>query len=142
MIVDWVFTSRIPLLQSDEPGSQSLHSAAETDFAPRMDAAGPVHDQGFRSVRHLCHLHLRSMADAPDYRRAEGMLNVARTLEVGPLRRAFLVILPAAAPAISTGMRISIGIDWLVIVAAEMLVGGTASDIWSGIPGIICRLRA
>jgi nitrate/nitrite transport system permease protein len=33
--------------------------------------------------------------------------------------------LPAAAPTILTGMRISIGIAWLVIVAAEMLVGGT-----------------
>jgi nitrate/nitrite transport system permease protein len=52
-------------------------------------------------------------------------LNVARTLEVAPLRRAFLVILPAAAPTILTGMRISMGIAWLVIVAAEMLVGGT-----------------
>ena len=52
-------------------------------------------------------------------------VNVARTLEVGPLRRAFTVILPAAAPTILTGMRISIGIAWLVIVAAEMLVGGT-----------------
>jgi nitrate/nitrite transport system permease protein len=52
-------------------------------------------------------------------------INVARTLEVGPVRRAFTVILPAAAPTILTGMRISIGIAWLVIVAAEMLVGGT-----------------
>lgn len=52
-------------------------------------------------------------------------INVARTLEVGSMRRAFTVILPAAAPTILTGMRISIGIAWLVIVAAEMLVGGT-----------------
>ncbi|RJF74763.1 nitrate ABC transporter permease [Rhodopseudomonas palustris] len=52
-------------------------------------------------------------------------VNVARTLEVGTVRRAFTVILPAAAPTILTGMRISIGIAWLVIVAAEMLVGGT-----------------
>jgi len=52
-------------------------------------------------------------------------MNVARTLEVKPLRLAFRVILPAAAPTIMTGMRISIGIAWLVIVAAEMLVGGT-----------------
>ena len=52
-------------------------------------------------------------------------LNVAKTLEVGTFRRAFTVILPAAAPTIVTGMRISIGIAWLVIVAAEMLVGGT-----------------
>ena len=52
-------------------------------------------------------------------------LNVARTLELSPLRTAFTVILPAAAPTILTGMRISIGVAWLVIVAAEMLVGGT-----------------
>jgi nitrate/nitrite transport system permease protein len=52
-------------------------------------------------------------------------LNVARTLEVPPLRSALWVVLPAAAPTIVTGMRISMGIAWLVIVAAEMLVGGT-----------------
>jgi nitrate/nitrite transport system permease protein len=52
-------------------------------------------------------------------------VEVSRTLEVSPLRKAFFVILPAAAPTIMTGMRISIGIAWLVIVAAEMLVGGT-----------------
>ena len=52
-------------------------------------------------------------------------LNVARTLEVSAWRKAFEVILPAAAPTILTGMRISMGIAWLVIVAAEMLVGGT-----------------
>ncbi|WP_455220128.1 nitrate ABC transporter permease, partial [Kaarinaea lacus] len=52
-------------------------------------------------------------------------INIARTHELGKLRTAFTVILPAAAPTILTGMRISIGIAWLVIVAAEMLVGGT-----------------
>ena len=52
-------------------------------------------------------------------------LNVARTLEAGAWRTAFSIILPAAAPTIMTGARISIGIAWLVIVAAEMLVGGT-----------------
>ena len=57
-------------------------------------------------------------------------LNVARTLEAGTLKTAFRVILPAAAPTILTGMRISIGIAWLVIVAAEMLVGGTGIGYW------------
>lgn len=52
-------------------------------------------------------------------------VNVARTHELSNLKTAFFVILPAAAPTIITGMRISIGIAWLVIVAAEMLVGGT-----------------
>ena len=52
-------------------------------------------------------------------------VRVAQTHQLSPLRTAFTVILPAAAPTILTGMRISIGIAWLVIVAAEMLVGGT-----------------
>lgn len=52
-------------------------------------------------------------------------IKVAKTHELSALKTAFLVILPAAAPTILTGMRISIGIAWLVIVAAEMLVGGT-----------------
>jgi len=52
-------------------------------------------------------------------------LDVSRTLEVNPLRKAFRVILPAAAPTVLAGMRISMGIAWLGIVAAEMLVGGT-----------------
>jgi len=57
-------------------------------------------------------------------------LNVARTLEAGGWRTAVCVILPAAAPTILTGMRISLGIAWLVIVAAEMLVGGTGIGYW------------
>jgi ABC-type nitrate/sulfonate/bicarbonate transport system permease component len=48
------------------------------------------------------------------------LLNVAKTLELSPLRTALFVILPAASPTIVTGMRISIGIAWLVIVAAEI----------------------
>jgi nitrate/nitrite transport system permease protein len=60
-------------------------------------------------------------------------LNVARTHEVYGLRRALQVVLPAAAPTILTGMRISMGIAWLVIVAAEMLVGGTGigTFVWN-----------
>lgn len=52
-------------------------------------------------------------------------IRVAQTHELSQIRTALTVILPAAAPTILTGMRISIGIAWLVIVAAEMLVGGT-----------------
>lgn len=52
-------------------------------------------------------------------------IRVAQTHELSQLQTAWSVILPAAAPTILTGMRISIGIAWLVIVAAEMLVGGT-----------------
>lgn len=52
-------------------------------------------------------------------------LNVAAILQLSWPRRLFTVILPAAAPAIVAGLRISIGSAWVAIVAAEMLIGGT-----------------
>ena len=52
-------------------------------------------------------------------------LDVARSLGASRWRTIWKVILPAAAPNIVSGLRISIGISWLVIVAAEILVGGT-----------------
>lgn len=50
--------------------------------------------------------------------------NVARVYQIGGLRYFFKILLPAAAPYIFTGLRISIGMAWLAIVAAEMLIGG------------------
>ena len=52
-------------------------------------------------------------------------LNVAAILQLSWWRRLATVILPAAAPAIVAGLRISIGSAWVAIVAAEMLIGGT-----------------
>ncbi len=52
-------------------------------------------------------------------------LNVAAILQLSWPRRLVTVILPAAAPAIVAGLRISIGSAWVAIVAAEMLIGGT-----------------
>ncbi len=51
-------------------------------------------------------------------------VNIGRTLELSRIELATRIILPAAAPTIFTGMRIALGIAWLVIVAAEMLIGG------------------
>ena len=52
-------------------------------------------------------------------------LNVAAILQLSWPRRLVTVILPAAAPAIVAGLRISVGSAWVAIVAAEMLIGGT-----------------
>jgi nitrate/nitrite transport system permease protein len=52
-------------------------------------------------------------------------LNVAAILQLSWWRRLVTVILPAAAPAIVAGLRISVGSAWVAIVAAEMLIGGT-----------------
>ncbi|MDX2212429.1 MAG: nitrate ABC transporter permease [Oculatellaceae cyanobacterium bins.114] len=51
-------------------------------------------------------------------------INVAQVLEMPRWRQIYKVILPASLPYIFTGLRISLGIAWLVIVAVEMLTGG------------------
>ena len=62
----------------------------------------------------------------PDY------LDVSRTLGASRWRTIFKVIIPAALPNIIAGLRISMGISWLVIVAAEMLLGtGLGYFIWN-----------
>ena len=59
-------------------------------------------------------------------------LDVANTLGASRLRTVFKVIIPAALPNILSGLRISMGIAWLVIVAAEMLLGtGLGYFIWN-----------
>jgi nitrate/nitrite transport system permease protein len=50
--------------------------------------------------------------------------NVARVLRLNHLEFFWKIMIPAAAPYIFTGLRISIGLSWLAIVAAEMLIGG------------------
>ena len=59
-------------------------------------------------------------------------LDVTKTLGASRLRTIFKVIIPAALPNIVSGLRISMGISWLVIVAAEMLLGtGLGYFIWN-----------
>jgi nitrate/nitrite transport system permease protein len=50
--------------------------------------------------------------------------NVAQVLRLNPLEFFWKIMVPAAAPYIFTGLRIGIGLSWLAIVAAEMLIGG------------------
>jgi nitrate/nitrite transport system permease protein len=61
---------------------------------------------------------------------SEDYLNVARVLQLSAFERVFQIILPVAVPFIFTGMRLSLGIAWLVIVAAEMLTGGVGIGFW------------
>ncbi len=50
--------------------------------------------------------------------------DVAQMLEMPAWRKIVKIILPASLPYIFTGLRISLGVAWLVIVAVEMLTGG------------------
>lgn len=59
-------------------------------------------------------------------------VNVARVLKLRGAKYFFKIVFPATVPYIFTGLRIGIGLSWLAIVAAEMLVGGVGigSFIW------------
>lgn len=50
--------------------------------------------------------------------------NVARVLQLNGFEYFFKVMLPATVPFMFTGLKIGIGLSWLAIVAAEMLIGG------------------
>lgn len=48
-------------------------------------------------------------------------MNVARVLQLGPWKRVFKIVIPSALPLIFTGLRISLSVGWMVLIAAEML---------------------
>jgi nitrate/nitrite transport system permease protein len=50
--------------------------------------------------------------------------NVARVIRLRPHEWFLRIVVPAAAPYIFTGLRIGVGLSWLAIIAAEMLIGG------------------
>jgi bicarbonate transport system permease protein len=58
----------------------------------------------------------------------EDYINVARVLKLSRIDFFFKVLLPSALPYIFTGLRIGIGLAWLAIIAAEIVM--------SGVPGI------
>jgi nitrate/nitrite transport system permease protein len=57
-------------------------------------------------------------------------MNVAAVLKLGKLELVRRILFPATLPYVVTGMRLSLGIAWMVIVAAEMLTGGIGIGFW------------
>ena len=57
-------------------------------------------------------------------------LNVARVLKLNEFKVLTHILFPAVLPHLMTGIRLAIGVAWLVIVAAEMLTGGVGLGFW------------
>lgn len=59
-------------------------------------------------------------------------LNVANVLKLSPLKKIFKVVLPASFPLIFTGIRITVSVAWMVLIAIELLVQspGLGSFVW------------
>jgi nitrate/nitrite transport system permease protein len=72
--------------------------------------------------------------------------NVARVLELGWLAKIFKIVLPSALPQIFTGLRLSLGVGWMVLIAAEMLARnpGLGKFVWdefqTGSPASLARV--
>ena len=66
-------------------------------------------------------------------------LNVARVLQLSRTKMLFKILIPAVLPHMFTGFRLSLGIAWLAIVAAEMLTGtpGVGAFLWDGYNSLI-----
>lgn len=64
----------------------------------------------------------------------EDYRNIARVLRLNGFEYFTKIMLPASVPYMFTGLRIGVGLSWLAIVAAEMLVGGVGIGffIWDG----------
>jgi nitrate/nitrite transport system permease protein len=57
-------------------------------------------------------------------------LNVARVLDLSEWKVVTRILFPAVVPYMLTGIRLALGVAWLVIVAAEMLTGGVGIGFW------------
>ena len=60
------------------------------------------------------------------------LLNVSKVLRLPALKHIQKIVLPASIPMIFTGMRMSLGIAWMVLIAAEMLAQspGLGKFVW------------
>ncbi|MEL7312409.1 MAG: ABC transporter permease [Pseudomonadota bacterium] len=60
------------------------------------------------------------------------LVNVSRVLNLNPFQHVLKIVLPASVPMIFTGMRLAIGIAWMVLIAAEMLAQnpGLGKFVW------------
>ena len=60
------------------------------------------------------------------------LVNVGRVLKLSWTTKVFKVVLPSALPYIFTGLRLSLGVGWMVLIAAEMLAQnpGLGKFVW------------
>jgi nitrate/nitrite transport system permease protein len=60
------------------------------------------------------------------------LMNVGRVLQLGWFTQVFKIVLPSALPLIFTGLRLSLGVGWMVLIAAEMLAQnpGLGKFVW------------
>ncbi len=63
---------------------------------------------------------------------SQDLLNVSKVLRLKPMTHIFKVVIPSSIPMVFTGLRLSLGIAWMVLIAAEMLAQnpGLGKFVW------------
>lgn len=92
-------------------------SAASAVFLVTLGAFFPVVLNSVAGVRHVSELHLRS----------------ARMLGASVTRSLWRVILPSALPSIFVGLRLAMGLSWVLLIVAEMVAvkSGLGYELWN-----------
>ena len=92
-------------------------SPASAVFLVTLGAFFPVVLNSVAGVRHVSELHLRS----------------ARMLGAGIARSLWRVILPSALPSIFVGLRLAMGLSWVLLIVAEMVAvkSGLGYELWN-----------
>jgi nitrate/nitrite transport system permease protein len=111
------------------------HQPAAPGLAAGLAADRPAGVQVGQSGGDLVDLHLLDLADDHQHRRgraarAAGLHERARVLNLSEWKVLTKILFPSVLPYMLTGVRLSIGTAWLVIVAAEMLTGGVGIGFW------------
>ena len=62
----------------------------------------------------------------------QDLINVSKVLRLKPMTHVFKVVIPSSIPMVFTGLRLSLGIAWMVLIAAEMLAQnpGLGKFVW------------
>ena len=63
---------------------------------------------------------------------SQDLINVSKVLRLKPMTHVFKVVIPSSIPMVFTGLRLSLGIAWMVLIAAEMLAQnpGLGKFVW------------
>ncbi len=129
-------TETRPASRSDAPGGEGLPLVTLVVSAVYVTSGGAGVEKSFiisAVTVTLCSLWPTLMNTAMGVNSVErDLLNVATVLQLPWTTRVTKIILPSALPYIFTGMRLSLGVGWMVLIAAEMLAQnpGLGKFVW------------
>lgn len=132
-----IYTALNPLIQTFKPVSPlAWLPIATLVISAMMSGPNPPVEKSFlisAVVVALCSLWPTLINTALGVASIEkDHLNVARVLRLSPWKTVTKIVIPSSLPLIFTGLRLSLGVGWMVLIAAEMLAQnpGLGKFVW------------